>query len=304
MIYDEIIVFILLFIGLFLLFLPKRKFKLKKWSSISKNITEKKREGIAGKKLGFYDKFKIKSEEVLKLSNSKLTYNQYLLMICLFSFLGVVVGGLLNNPLLSIILAIAMIFLPMQVLKIKQTTYTQYLNEQIEHTLSMITNSYLQCDDIVKSVKDNLPRIEQPMYNIFREFVTGNTFIDSNIVKNIRKMQSKIDNDGFNEWCNTLILSQNDRELKFVLPAIVEQMSDIKQMQEELNTMMYQIYREYILVAGVVLASIPFMRVLNADWYSVLVGTLGGKCVVAIVVMTVILCLTYVIKVNKPVSSL
>lgn len=302
--FQIIIVFILLFLGFMVLFMPRRKFKMQSWSSISKNITEEKLEGITGKKLGIYDKFKIQSEEALRLSNSKLTYRQYLLMICFLSFLGVVVGVMLNNVLLSIILAAAMIFLPLQALKIKQTSYVQYLNEQIEHTLSMITNTYLQNDDIVKSVKDNLPRIEQPMYSIFREFVTGNTFIDSNIVKNIRKMQMKIDNHGFREWCDTLILSQNDRELKYVLPAIVEQMSDIKQMQEELNTMMYKIYREYIMVAGVVLASIPFMRILNRDWYDVLVNTTPGKLLVALVVTVIILCLCYVIKVNKPVSSL
>lgn len=58
------------------------------------------------------------------------------------------------------------------------------------------------------------------------------------------------------------------------------------------------------MVAGVVLASIPFMRFLNEEWYSVLVNTFAGKCIVAVVVTVIIFCIMYVVKVNKPVSSL
>lgn len=304
----RIIIFMLLNIGIFFLLRsrPSEKLIIKKQSIAQKNhmIMTEKRSRFVDKKLNIFERFKSVSEEMLESGNSNMTFGKYIRISALFSLGGIIIGMLLNNLILSVVLAAGMFFVPLQYLSFRQTAYTQLLNEQMESALSLITNSYLQSGDIIKAVKDNLHRIEQPFYNLFAEFVAEKTFVDSNMVKNIRKLKRKLDNGFFHEWCDTLILCQNDRELMYVLPTIVEKMSDIKQIQTEFNTQMYNIYKDYISVALIVAANVPLMRFLNAEWYRLLTRTLIGQVIVAVTFVVIFIATAYVIKVNKPVSVL
>lgn len=304
----RLIIFILLDIGLFYLFcyIPNSKVLIKKQSvsKLNRSMLMNKREKLVDKKLNFFEKFKVTSEQMLKVSNSQMTFSKYLRVTSLFSLGGFIAGLLLNNVLLSVVLAVGMAFAPLQYLKVRQSAYIQMINEQMETVLSLITNSYLQSGDIIKAVKNNLHRIEQPFHSIFCEFIAEKTFIDSNISKNIRKLKRKIDNSFFQEWCDTLILCQQDRELMYVLPTIIEKMSDIKQIQSELNTQMYNIYKDHISVTLVVAANIPLMKFLNAEWYRLLTQTVVGQIIVALTFVVIFFATAYVIKVNKPVSVL
>lgn len=304
----RVVIFILLSIGLLVIVKPDkgRTFLLKKQSLARNKRTAilAKRQRLAGQKPNVLERFKTVSEEMLKHSRSGMTFSKYIRVSLLCSLAGIMIGLLLNNILLSAVLAAGMLFVPLEYLMIRQSSYTQMMNEQMETALSLITNSYLQSGDITKAVRENLHRIEQPFYNLFAEFIAEKTFIDSNISRNIRKLKNKVDNSFFAEWCDTLILCQQDRELMYVLPTIVEKMSDIKQMQEELNTQMYNIYKDHISVTLVVAANIPLMRFLNAEWYRLLTGTLAGQVIVALTFVVIFLAAAYVIKVNKPVSVL
>ncbi len=304
----RVVIFILLNIGLLVIIRPAKghTFLLKK-QSLARNkrtATIAKRQRLTGRKPNVLERFKTVSEEMLKHSRSGMTFSKYIRVSLLCSLAGIMIGLLLNNILLSAVLAAGMLFIPLEYLMIRQSSYTQIMNEQMETALSLITNSYLQSGDITKAVRENLHRIEQPFYNLFAEFIAEKTFIDSNISRNIRKLKNKVDNSFFAEWCDTLILCQQDRELMYVLPTIVEKMSDIKQMQEELNTQMYNIYKDHISVTLVVAANIPLMRFLNAEWYRLLTGTLAGQVIVALTFVVIFLAAAYVIKVNKPVSVL
>lgn len=296
-----VIIFLLTFIGLRIMTQEKNA-KIKSWKSIEKKKADERIENLTGKKQNFYTKFKIQAEEVLKLSNSKLTYTHFLYLTAASSVVGIAIGFLFRNPLLSIILGVAFLLLPLEVMRIKLTSYKQYENEQLQSTLGVITNSYLQCDDIVKAVKDNLSGIEQPLYSIFNEFVTLNSFVEVNTVKNLYRLKSKLNNQQAKEWVDILILCQDNKDQKYTLPAIVQQMGDLKSIQEAANTMMYKIYKEFCIVAGLAIAIIPGLKILNKDWYDILTGTFGGKCVVATAFLIIIISAIRVIKVNKPVE--
>lgn len=304
----RLIVFILFDVGLFCLLrktpLPKIMMKKRSVEKSNRDMVQSKRHRLVNKKPNVFEKFRLTSEEMLKVGNAKMSFVQYLRVAGLFSVAGIISGLLLNNVLLSCVLAVGMAFVPLQYLKVMQSIYVQTINEQMETVLSLVTNSYLQSGDIIKAVNDNIHRIEQPFQSIFREFIAEKTFIDSNISKNIRKLKRKIDNSFFAEWCDTLILCQQDRELMYVLPTIVEKMSDIKQIQAELNTQMYNIYKDHISVTLVVAANIPLMKFLNAEWYRLLTGTVVGQIIVALTFVVIFFAAAYVIKVNQPVSVL
>lgn len=292
--------------GVYLLFqniIGDNRSKSKQWSRVSQALINQKREIITGRKLSWFDKFKAEADQALRLSNSRMSWEQFRIIVAVCGMIGAVFGLLLSNPLLSVIMFIGMMYVPLQILKIKQNNYTIYVNDQVQQVLNMITTTYLRSDDINKAVTENLSRIDEPLNTVFREFAAANTFIDSDIVKNIKTMKYRVNNQFFEEWCDTLILCQNNRNLKYVLPAIIESMSDIKNMQEELNTMMYQIYKEFMIIALLVVANIPFMKVLNAEWFAYLTQTMAGKIVVAVVALATLTSAAYVIKINKPISQ-
>lgn len=303
----RILTSILVFFGLHFIFdaiRNKGTLKATQWMKVSKPLLNTRKELLTGKKTSRVDRFKADAEEALWLSNTKLTWEQFEIGVVLFAVAGIILGIILNNIILSFVLGGMMAYIPIIILKMKQYKYSIYLNDQLQSALNTITTAYLKNDDINIAVKGNLHRIEEPLNIVFREFVASNMFIDSDIVKNIRSMRDRIDNHFFHEWCDSLILCQNDRNVKYVLPTIIEEMSDIKNMQEEANTMMFQIYKEFGLVAGVVLANIPFMNILNRDWFSYLTQTMPGKIIVLLTFVVTFVSLRYVIKVNKPLGDL
>lgn len=282
----------------------ERTAKLRKWKPNSQTSANARKELLTGKKLSRLDKFKAEAEDALKLSNTKMTWEQFEIILILFAAAGVVIGIFLHNIVLSCIMGAMMAYVPLIILKVKQYKYSIYLNEQLQSALNTVTTAYLKNDDINIAVKENLHRIDEPLNNVFREFVASNTFINSDIVRNIKFMRGRVDNHFFHEWCDSLILCQNDRNVKYVLPTIIEEMSDVKNMQEEANTMMFQIYKEFGLVAGVVAANIPFMKLLNSDWFTYLTQTLPGRIIVVITCIVIFVSLMYVVKVNKPLGDI
>lgn len=275
-----------------------------KWQRRPQNTLNNRKEAITGKKLSRIEKFKADAENALRASNSKLTWEQYQIITVLCVIVGIIIGLLLKNVLLSIIMAGAMAYVPFAFLMIKKHLYSMSLNEQLQEALSTINTAYMNNDDINNAVANNLHRIPQPINTIFSDFVTANTFIDSNISRNITAMREKLNNRFWHEWCDYLILAQTDREMRYVLMPIVEEMSTVKNMQEELKTAMFQIYREFALIAGIVVLSVPGFRLLNHTWYVYLTETMPGKIVVAIAYLVTFLSLVRVIKVNQPMNDL
>ena len=85
-----VIIFLLTFIGLRIMTQEKNA-KIKSWKSIEKKKADERIENLTGKKQNFYTKFKIQAEEVLKLSNSKLTYTHFLYLTAASSVVGIAI---------------------------------------------------------------------------------------------------------------------------------------------------------------------------------------------------------------------
>lgn len=297
----SIAVFLLLTVASCLLIFAKRPstvLKVKTLEDVSRIYTENKRMGLTGKKLGRWEKFKANSTAALEHSN--LSFNQYLYIMVGLGLGGLIVGLIMNNVFLALVLALGLPVIPGWILNIKTTRYKQWLSEQIETVLGIITNTYMSTDSITAAINKNLPNIEMPLRKVFQDFVTSKTFIDSSDVRNIRRMQESIDNAFWREWCDVLILCQHDRLHKQSLTPIVKKMADVRQINEELATETAMLYKDFFSVEAVVLANIPMLRFLNKDWYDILTTTVGGQLLIAVTVLAAIIGTAYVIKINKP----
>ena len=297
----EIITFIIIEIALFSIipFSIKKRKKL----NLKRDLKQERRNLIAPKKTNFFNRRKKEVEEVIESGTSKINYDTYLKMTAFSVAVGIFIGIIFKNILMVIILAIGFAYVPVQILKFKQIYSTIALNEQLEPAMHTVTNSYLQTSDIIRSISDSSDRVEGILKTVFKQFLVDTAY-NNNVKKALVKMRDSIDNVFFKDWCNVLIQCQDDSDLKYILPSILEEMSDIRRMQYELDTMMFKIYRDYIGVVAVVLISVPLMFFINNSWFMFLVNSMIGKIITSVTCIVTLIATAYVIKENKPASVL
>ena len=300
-----VIVFVLFLVGLFLLLgisprqlIPKHEKKI----SVAGELFTEKRQRIKNSKYSWLQRHQNNVEMAIRAGESKITFPRYLQAVAIFSIAGFLLGLLFGNLLLSISMAVCLPCIPYQYIKMRSAGHKKQLITQMESAVSIITNTYLQCDNILYAVQSSLPNIDQPLKSVLYELETALTF-RMNTVEALTKVRPRIESSIWREWIDRLIQCQENRTMKNLLPPIIAEITDIRQIQEELDTKMADIWREHIMISVIVLGSIPLMRLLNAQWYSYLANTLLGQLVVALTFVVTFLATFYVIRVNQPISA-
>lgn len=223
------------------------------------------------------------------------------LSLILFA-VGAVLALLIGNVYMVPILGIGFSLIPIWYLRSTAASYKKHLNEELETAISIITTSYLRTEDLIRSVKENLPYINEPVKANFEAFVYEAELINANITSAINSLKMKIPNRVFHEWCGTLIQCQSDRSMKNTLPTINQKFSDVRVVQSELEAMMQGPRREAITMIFLVIANVPLLYFLNEDWFHTLIFTTPGKIALAICAAIILFSLTQIMKLSKPIE--
>lgn len=225
---------------------------------------------------------------------------------CALSLLLLLVGTVLaiaiDNLFLIPVLALALAIIPFAFLRRTVTYYQNHISEALESALSGITASYVRTDDIVTAVEENIGYLRSPLREIFAGFIADCTVIQTSRKECIRNLREKIDNTVFEDWCNTLIACEDDRTLKHTLMPIVSRLTDIAIVNRDIKAMMTAARTEYFIMAGMVLANIPLLYLLNKDWYAALMYTTPGKIVLAICGTAILVTGIFAFKFTRPVE--
>lgn len=216
--------------------------------------------------------------------------------------IGTVIATLMSNPFMIPVLGIGCLFLPIWYVKLTASHFKKDVAEELETALSIITTAYLRNEDIVTAVEENIPYLNSSIKKVFGEFLVSVKLIDADIVKAIEGLKPKIDNEIFREWCDALIACQYDRNLKTTLTPIVSKLSDVRIVNSELELMLAEPRKEFIIMAILLLTNIPLMYFLNKDWFHILMFSVPGKIVLAIDAAAIFLCSAFVIKMTKPIE--
>ena len=213
---------------------------------------------------------------------------------------GIVVSLWLDNPFLVPVASVAMAMLPFAYVGASVAQYKTHLRREMETTLSIITISYTRCDDILTAVEENLAYIKPPMQEMFRSFLREATLVSSDIHQALDNLSMKMDDEIFQEWCQTLRLCQEDRTLKDTLQPIVAKLTDIRLVNGELSTMLSSVRSEYRTMVALVVGNIPLLYVLNQDWYHTLMFTTPGKLVLAVCGGVILVTAVFLSRFTKP----
>lgn len=215
---------------------------------------------------------------------------------------GCVVAVAIDNPLLIPVFAIAFALIPFGFVKRTINYYDNHVAEELETALSIITTSYVRSDDIVTAVKENVQYLKPPVKDIFAGFVAETSMISSNVKQSIKHLKERVKNTIWGEWCDTLIACQDDRTLKDTLMPVVAKLTDVRLANSEIKGLLVAARTEYWMMAGMVVANIPLLYVLNRDWYAALMYSTLGKIVMAVCAGAILITVLLMFKFTKPIE--
>lgn len=267
-----------------------------------KSIKDEINEATKRKKPSFLRREIIEAQYILALTRRSNRFS----LICMCSLLlfavGVSIAILMQNVFLVPVLAIGFMFLPFWYIRLTATHYKKNIAAELETALSIITTAYLRNEDILTAVEENINYLNPPVHSVFEEFMTQVKLINPDVDEALKNMKPKIENEVFQEWCDAIAACQYDRSLKTTLTPIVSKLSDMRIVNAELEYLVFEPRKEFIIMALLVIGNVPVMYFLNKSWYDTLMHTIVGHVVLAICAAAIFISTGFVIKLTKPIE--
>lgn len=251
---------------------------------------------------GFFNRESYEIEQLLKTTGREGKFELIKKSSIILFAVGAVLALILDNVYMVPIMGIGFALMPMWYIRSTANVYKKHLNEELETAISVITTSYLRTDDLVRSIKENLPFINPPVKTNFETFIYEAEMINASLTSAINSLKMKVPNRVFHEWCNTLIQCQSDRTMKHTLPTTIQKFSDIRVVQSELEAMMDGPRREAITMMFLVVANIPLLYFLNKDWFHTLMFSTPGKIALALCAGIILFAIARIMKLSKPIE--
>ena len=241
-------------------------------------------------------------QDILRLTGRSSRFS----IICAFSLLLFAVGAsiaiLMQNIFLMPVLALGFMFIPFWYVRLTSTHYKKSIAAELETALSIITTAYLRNEDIVTAVEESIDYLNPPVRSVFAAFLTQVRLVNPDIDAALKAMSPRIENDVFHEWCDAIGACQYDRSLKTTLTPIVSKLSDMRIVNAELEYLVFEPRKEFIIMAIMVIGNIPVMYLLNRSWFNTLMYTTVGQLVLAVCATAIFVSTSFVIKLTKPIE--
>ena len=267
-----------------------------------RSIREDIKESSGRKKAGFFRREIMEAQSVLEMTGRGNRFS----MVCAVALALFCLGGslaiLLGNFFLAPVMAVGFLFLPFWYVKLTASHYKRDVSAELETALSVITTAYLRTEDIVTAVEENIAYLNPPVSKVFQEFLMQVRLVNPDVEAAIRAMRGRIDNEVFREWCDALSGCQHDRSLKTTLTPIVAKLSDMRNVNAELEYLLTEPRKEFLLMVFFVIGNIPLMYLLNKDWYDVLMHTPLGQIILSVTAAVIFVSAGFVVKLTRPIE--
>lgn len=274
---------------------PQRKAKKERAKDYVRRINGKATENLAIRS-------RKEAMEVFERIGQRERYQKTLRLSLITAVGGALFGLFLRNPMLSIVLAMGFYFIPLWLTRFSLYQYDQYVNEELETALSLITTSYTRSNDILAAVSENLGNINEPVKGVFTAFVNNLQYVDANAPAQIERMKAALDNPIWWQWCDSLILCQADHTLRDTLIPIVGKFSDLRiQQAENATKMMLPLRRAGIMVALTVCVPL-ILYFANRAWANNLLYTTFGQISLAVTAIISLVSVNAAIKLSRPIQ--
>ena len=271
-------------------------------TSRPKSIRDEINEETLRKKKSFLRREIAETQSILHMTGREAKFPA----ICALSLLAFVAGAsaavMLGNFFLVPVLAVGMMFIPFWFIRLTAGYYKKNIAAELETALSIVTTAYLRNEDIQTAVEENLEYLNPPVRSVFADFLARIRLVSPDVDAALQEMSTKIDNAVFREWVAALISCRHDRGLKTVLTPIVAKLSDMRIVNGELENMVFEPRKEFIIMQVLVVGNIPLMYFLNKSWFDTLMHTAMGQIILAVCAVLLFVSTAAVIKLTQPIE--
>lgn len=268
----------------------------------NKSIRSEINEATHRRKASFFRRELTEVQEILAITGRSSRFS----MICAASLLFLTAGAslaiMIGNIFLVPVMAAGMMFIPFWYIRLTATHYKKNIAAELETALSIITTAYLRSEDMLTAVEESIQYLNPPVRSVFAGFLTQVKLIDPDLDAALHDMKPKIDNEVFHEWCDAIAACQYDRSLKTTLTPIVSKLSDMRIVNAELEYLVFEPRKEFIIMALLVVGNVPIMYFLNKDWYHTLMHTAVGQIILAVCAAAIFISAAFVIRLTKPIE--
>ena len=267
-----------------------------------KSIREDIKESSGRKKVGLLRRELTEAQSILEMTGLGNRFS----VICAISLALFCLGGsiaiLLGNFFLAPVMAVGFMFLPFWYVKLTASHYKRDVSAELETALSVITTAYLRTEDIVTAVEENTTYLNPPVSKVFQDFLVQVRLVNPDVGAALSTMRGRIDNEVFREWCDALSDCQHDRSLRTTLTPIVAKLSDMRNVNAELEYLIAEPRKEFLIMVIFVIGNIPLMYLLNKDWYDVLMHTPLGQIILSVTAAVIFVSAGFVVKLTRPIE--
>lgn len=268
----------------------------------NKSIREEINESVLRKKQSFLRREITEVQQILTITGRSSRFSMICAASLVFFAAGASLAILIGNVFLVPVMAVGMMFIPFWYIRLTATYYKKNIAAELETALSIITTAYLRSEDILTAVEESVQYLNPPVRSVFTGFLTQVKLIDPDFDKALHSMKPKIENEVFREWCDAIAACQHDRSLKTTLTPIVSKLSDMRIVNAELEYLVFEPRKEFIIMALLVTGNIPIMYFLNKDWYHTLMHTAVGQIILAVCAAAIFISTAFVIRLTKPIE--
>lgn len=220
-------------------------------------------------------------------------------------FMGIIGFGIaviLDNYLLAIILVPVFALLPFQFVKYKYKKHNKVLEEELETALSLITISYQRTESFVTSVNECISSLPPTVKKYFEDFLFEVTAIDANVDTALINLKTKIENRTFQQWIERVIVCQSNRNAIPSLQNYVNEFSNNRAIQNELEAEIYSAKIEMYMMFGFVFATPILLFFMQKEAFNHLMNDTAGKITMFVSYLIVIIVFAITQKIAKPVK--
>ena len=241
-------------------------------------------------KQGFLKREIRMAQDILTMTGRSKHFSLLCACSLLLFGIGASIAIVLGNFFLAPVMAVGFMLLPFWYVQLTASHFRKDIAAELETALSIVTTAYLRSENILTAVEENLHYLNPPVHQVFQDFVMR------------VKLRGSIDNEVFREWCDALCDCQHDRSLKTTLTPIVSKLSDMRIVNGELEYLVFEPRKEFIIMAFFVIGNIPLMYLLNKSWYDTLMHTPLGQIILAISAALIFISTACVIRLTKPIE--
>lgn len=265
------------------------------------NLSEKIKKAKTIKKENYFEKLINETKEIMINNGNIGAFNKLIITSIVLCIIGIIISLLIDNIFVLPILMILFGLMPFYYIKIQNIVYKNEIKKELETALSSITSSYMRYNTtFLEAVKENINNINYPLKSVFQKFVITTEHINSNTKENLQQLKKAINNTTYQEWVDGIIASENDYNLKATLPNITNKFSDMRIINNELQTKMYEPLRNYMILVSLAILTVPLLYMFNSEAVISYLSNTLGKIELAIVFIVLIVITAKVFNELKP----